>query len=197
MSSYNDNLERGLLDVYTDGSVADDLYSFFTGGIYASAYTGNTQRTTLNNGASLFVQDEYKVARHLTANLGLRWEYFGPLSEKDNQLSNLGPDGLLHMVGTGGVNSAWRAQAQQLLAARRYQLAGCGPKLVVRAGYGLYYDYIPQDVIIANYTDVAGITTNPIGPKPVLPLSFDGSAWASGSGPVFTPVSGGPYATSS
>ena len=192
VSSYNDNLERGLLDVYTDGSVADDLYSFFTGGIYASAYTGNTQRTTLNNGASLFVQDEYKVARHLTANLGLRWEYFGPLSEKDNLLSNLGPDGLLHMVGTGGVNSAWERKWTNFSprVGISWQVR---PKLVVRAAYGLYYDYIPQDVIIANYTNVAGITTNPIGPKPVLPLSFDGSAWASGSGPVFTPVSGGPY----
>ena len=36
----------------------------------------------------------------------------------------------------------------------------------VRAGYGLYYDYIPQHLMIANFTDVAGIATNPVGPCP-------------------------------
>jgi outer membrane receptor protein involved in Fe transport len=205
--SFNNNLERGLLDVeYTSSStdpcyslttlpssVPADLCEFFTGGISASAYTGNTQRTTLNNGASLFVQDDYKVTSKLTANLGLRWEYFGPLSEANNLLSNLGPDGLLHMVGSGGVSEAWNRKFTNFSprVGLSWQLA---QSTVVHAGYGLYYDYIPQDVIIANYTNVAGITTNPIGPKPVLPLSFGQTAWATpGGGAVFTPVSSGPY----
>jgi hypothetical protein len=197
VSSFNDNLERGLLDVqgntYTGDPVVDAIYSFLIGDFYSSAYAGNTQRTTLNNGASLFVQDDYKVTSKLTANLGVRWEYYGPLSEKNNLLSNLGPDGLLHMVGSGGVNEAWSRKWTNF--SPRVGLAwAAAPGTVIHAGYGLYYDYIPQDVIIANYTNVAGITTNPIGSKPVLPLTYNQTAWASGSGAVYTPVtSGGPY----
>jgi len=202
ISSFNDNLERGLLDIqgnpYTGDPVVDAIYSFFIGDFYTSAYTGNTQRTTYNNGASLFVQDDYKATSKLTLNLGVRWEYFGPLSEKDNLLSNLGSDGLLHMVGSGGVNSAWNRKLTNF--SPRFGLAWqARPGTVVHAGYGLYYDYIPQDVITTNYTNVAGITTNPIGPKPVLPLMFDQTAWATGaagpvcSGAAFCPVTSGPY----
>ena len=35
-------------------------------------------------------------------NVGLRWEYFGPLSEEHNLISNLGNDGQLAMVGSDG-----------------------------------------------------------------------------------------------
>jgi hypothetical protein len=203
VNSFNDNLERGLLYVngtssddpaYTGDAVVDTLYGYYTGNITASAYEGNTQRTTYNNGASLFLQDDYKATSKLTLNLGLRWEYFGPLSEKNNLLSNLGSDGLLHMVGNGGVKSAWDRKLTNF--SPRVGLAWqVNPGTVVHAGYGLYYDYIPQNVITTNYTSVAGITTNPLGSKAVLPLLFDADSnnWSTGSGSVFTAQTSGPY----
>jgi hypothetical protein len=161
-----------------------NFYLGFTSSVAANA--GNTQRTTYNNGLSFFAQDDFRVTPTLTFNFGLRWEYFGPLSEGHNLLSNLGRDGNLAMVGTNGVNGAYARD-----------LDNFGPRLgfawnalartVLRGGYGIYYDYVPQDLLIANFTTSAGLVTNPIGPSAVLPLNFNPVAFNNTApGPVFT-----------
>src|SRR5579864_3325535 len=105
ISNFNDNLERGIFQ-FTAGvglstdPVVDALADFYTGGSqdqgpfgpccsFVSVDAGNTQRTTYNNGFSFFAQDDYRMSSTLTVNVGLRWEYFGPMSEKNNLLSNL------------------------------------------------------------------------------------------------------------
>jgi hypothetical protein len=208
VSAFNDNLERGLIgfapsnnDTTLDQTITDVLTNFYLGNAecdecFTTANTGNTQRTTYNNGAAFFAQDDYRVRSNLTLNLGLRWEYFGPVSEKDGLLYNfgpgIGPNSLLQHVGSGGISSPYRRD-----------LNNFGPRIgvawspllhtTVRAGYGLYYDYIPQDLMIANFTDVAGIATNPIGPKPVFPMEFNQTAFTGEApGPVFT-VAPPPY----
>ena len=68
---------------------------------------------------------------------------------------------------------------------------------MLRAGYGVYYDYVPQHLFIANFTSSAGVATNPIGPKPVLPMDFDPAAFNGTSGvsnpPILTANTSGPY----
>ena len=216
ISSFNDNLERGLFSFSANTSVltlcpgspplptdpaacfdsgAVTLANFYLGNTFPSIDTGNTQRTTFNNGLAFFAQDDFRATSRLTLNLGLRWEYFGPISEQNNILANLGTDGLLHMVGTGGVNGAYDRELHNF--GPRFGFAwNPMPKTVVRGGYGIYYDYIPQDLMIANYTNDAGLVTPPMGPKPVISLAnnynanaFDGSTPGV---PVFT-VPPGPY----
>ncbi len=204
ISNFNDNLERGIFQ-FTSGigldpdPIVDALANFYTGGSQDATFccsfvdvdSGNTQRTTANNGFSFFAQDDYRLAPKFTVNLGLRWEYFGPMSEKNNLLSNLTSNGTLAMVGSSGlydrdlnnfsprIGFAWNALKDT----------------VVRAGYGLYYDYVPQHLMIANFTTSAGVATNPIGPKPVLPMDFNSAAFNGTDtvDPILTVNTTGPY----
>jgi Carboxypeptidase regulatory-like domain len=199
INNFNDNLERGLIQFFPTGEFSSDpavdtLANYYTGGgtfggSFAEADAGNTLRTTYNNGLAFFAQDEFRLRPSFTLTYGLRWEYFGPLSEKHNLLSNLGNDGLLAVVGTDGLDGVYDRQLRNF--APRIGLAW-NPlaKTVVRAGYGIYYDYIPQDLLIANFTNSAGVATNPIGRLPVVPLSFNQGAWnGSAPAPVFTSAS--------
>src|SRR5208337_475464 len=206
VDNFNDNLERGIFQFYGTGlqlpgqpydPVVDVLANFYLGAVpfSPSVDTGNTHRTTYNNGLSFFAQDDFRATSNLTLNFGLRWEYFGPLSEAHNLLSNLTADGsTLAMVGTHGVNSAYNRELHDF-----------GPRLglawnvlkntVIRAGYGMYYDYVPQDLLVASYTYSAGLVTNPVGPEPVISMSFNQAAF-NGSAPgvsIMTPNTTGPY----
>jgi hypothetical protein len=209
ISNFNDNLERGIFQ-FTAGvglssdPVVDALANFYTGGSqdtsfccsFVSVDTGNTQRTTYNNGFSFFGQDDYRVTSNFTLNAGLRWEYFGPLSEKNNLLSNLGRDGNLAVVGTDGLNGLYRRDLHDF--GPRIGFAWSARKnTVVRAGYGIYYDYVPQDLFIANFTSSAGVATNPIGPQAVLPMNFDPTAFngtnPTPNSPIMSVATSGPY----
>src|SRR5581483_1895650 len=188
------NLERGGIIFGTDNGFSNDpgadvLAAYYLGfDSFTLANAGNTQRSTSNNGLAFFVQDDFRVHPTFTLNLGLRWEYFGPISESHNLLANLGRDGNLAMVGSDGVDGAYKRD-----------LNNFGPRIgfawnahantVIRGSYGIFYDYIPQDLMIANFTNDAGLVTPPIGPKPVQPLNFDSNTFnGSVAGPVFTPV---------
>jgi Carboxypeptidase regulatory-like domain len=203
VDSFNDNLQRGAI-VFAPNNGLDpdpgtDILAAYYMGIdsFTLGNAGNTERTTFNHGFSAFVQDDFRATKNLTLNLGLRWEYFGPISESHNLLANLGRDGNLAMVGTDGVNAAYNRD-----------LNNFGPRMgfaynlhrgtVLRAGYGVYYDYIPQDLMIANFTNDAGLVTPPMGPFPVVPLNFNSAAFstapAAGTAPapVFS-VAGPPF----
>jgi hypothetical protein len=196
IENFNDNLERGIFSFGPSGldndPVVDALANFYLGNAFVLSLTGDTHRTTYNNGFSFFTQDDIRVRPNFTLNLGLRWEYFGPISEKNNLLSNLARDGTLSQVGTHGLDGAYQRD-----------LNNFGPRLgfawnvksdvVVRGAYGVYYDYVPQHLMLANFTSSAGIATNPFlpfGDKAVVALNFDQEAFTSGDGsPILTPGS--------
>ncbi len=206
VQSFNDNLERGLLDVNTcyyisstscpalsSDPIVNELANFYIGNIYGIADMGNTQRFTFNNNLGFFGQDEFRLRPNLTVTAGLRWEYIGPLGEKHNLLSNFDSSGNLVQVGSSTLPTLFKRD-----------LNNFGPRLgiswnprantVVRAAYGIYYDYTPQNNLIANYTTSAGVATNPVpalanSPYFVGGMDFNSGAWnGTASGPVFTPT---------
>jgi hypothetical protein len=209
ISNFNDNLERGIFQ-FTNGvglssdPIVDSLADFYSGGLadlsdcctFVSVDTGNTHRDTFNNGFSFFAQDDYRLASRFTLNFGLRWEYFGPLSEAHNLLSNYNPiDGTLDMLGTDGLSKSLYHRDLHDFGPRIGFAWNARPNTVLRGGYGIYYDYVPQDLLIANYTTSAGVATNPIGPQAVLPMTFNPYPFVGvdPADPIMTTATSGPY----
>ena len=207
VQSFNDNLERGLLDVNTcvsqpDGScpalsttdaIVNELANFYIGNIFASGNSGNTQRFTFNNNFGFFGQDEFRLRPNLTVTAGLRWEYIGPLGEKHNLLSNFDSSNNLVQVGSPTLPNVYKRDLNNF--APRLGISWSPRRsTVVRAGYGFYYDYTPQNNLIANFTNSAGIATNPVpslssSPFFVGALDFNSNAFnGTATGPVFTPT---------
>src|SRR5580704_12398177 len=157
VQSFNDNLERGLLDVNTcfseaDGScpalsadpIVNELANFYIGNIFAIGDIGNTQRFTFNNNLGFFAQDEIRVRPNLTITAGLRWEYISPLSEKHNLLSNFDASGNLVQVGSATLPILYHRDMNNFGPRLGISWSPRG-RTVIRMAYGIYYDYTPQN----------------------------------------------------
>jgi hypothetical protein len=140
------------------------LTSLLTGNVNPSGtnvFFGQTNRYFRLNQLGAFVQDTIRAAPNLTVNLGVRYDFDGPLTEKYGRLANfhasayqynsptdtIAATGLVvagnnPTIGTSGVNDS-------TLNGREW---GFGPRIgivwspsqlkniVIRAGYGIFYD---------------------------------------------------------
>lgn len=92
-----------------------------------------------------YLQDDWKVFRNLTVNLGLRFEYQTPFKERYNQLAYFDPNGTEPVTGLKGVLTMTSASHRypsnpNYNWAPRVGLAWTFlPATVFRAGYGIFY----------------------------------------------------------
>jgi Carboxypeptidase regulatory-like domain len=162
-----------------------------TGFDFADFLLGLPQVTTVRFGTSSnyfrswvfsgFIQDDWRAGTHLTLNLGARYEYFQPMTEKYGHLSDLAvspgfasaevltaqspgalPDSLIRPD-----KNNW---APRVGIAYRPWIAH---RLVMRAGYGIFYDdSIYQRLVgnLANQPPFAEASTLTSSPQQVLTL---------------------------
>jgi Carboxypeptidase regulatory-like domain len=138
-------------DDNTFGSLAYANIAAFQSGTPTSwtQILGPTGRHNFSLDAFGFVQDDFRVTKSLTLNLGFRFETSGGVSEGKNLLSNLDPNnhtpiGALGVGALGGVDLGGTAFHRTYNPAPRLGFAwnALGSKLVVRGGYGIAYDFI-------------------------------------------------------
>ena len=166
------------------GSCADPnvcaLADFLAGDVAKSSISvGNAERKVLVNGFNFFAQDAWQVTSRLNLNLGLRWDYFGPLHNGSKDLAVFIPGKGLVIQGNG-IDSIFppdrKAIAPRLGFA--YQ-PGSHNDLVVRGSFGMHYDQINMNPFLdfrpPNNAD--GLEDNPAGPKPVSVYTANGYTW--------------------
>jgi outer membrane receptor protein involved in Fe transport len=146
---------------FTQGPNPTAAAAASTGFAFASFMLGTPASGATTIAASLatqvkyygsFVQDDWKVANNFTLNLGLRYEYESPRTERYNQLTNFDFNATPPLTGTGlnlkgalsfvGVNGNSREHwnpDRNNFAPRIGFAWNVLPKTVVRGGGGIFY----------------------------------------------------------
>lgn len=96
---------------------------------------------------SVFLQDDWRVKKWLTLNLGLRYDVFTPMEEERNRMANFDPNsGSIILAGVNGVSRGGGLNTNYGDVAPRFGFAATvAPGTVLRGGYGI--SYVPM-----NYT---------------------------------------------
>ena len=137
-----------------DGSRTGLGMSDFYFGLVSQFFQDNGRRFYLRESRpSLYAQDDWKVTKELTLNLGLRWDPWLPPVDRNGTLvgfqpgfqSKIAPNAPLGLqfVGDKGVPASIFRQNWKILAPRvgfAYNIAGKG-STVLRGGYGLFYGF--------------------------------------------------------
>ncbi len=136
--------------------------------------TGHANFRTHYYGA--FIQDDWKVKPNLTVNLGLRYEFYSPLSNLQNTMTNLFPGS---DYDTGLLDASVQTVSQYYKPDRNNFAPRIGfawspsrydNKIVLRGGFGISYDRIPETLLLnsranppyqANFGFCCGGATNP------------------------------------
>jgi hypothetical protein len=121
---------------------------------------------------AFFLQDNYKLRPNLTVTMGLRWEYFGPISEKNGHLATLdlgtGADLLTGMSARVGGN-LYDAQkgnfGPQLGFAWSPKVNLMGHdftnKLVIRGGFGIAYNGLDEAISLNGRNNPPFLSSTP------------------------------------
>lgn len=152
----DDNLNGASRPLYTFAGLfnfANDAPLFYQ--INADPLTGgvaNAQRHFQSGGYGLFFQDDWKVRPNFTLNLGLRYEYFEVLKERDDLVSNFifGPGGGLEGSRVEPTSELYEPDRNNFAprvgfaySPKHFDLQD---KLVLRGGFGISYNRIPEVV---------------------------------------------------
>jgi hypothetical protein len=156
------------------GSCADPnvcaLADFLAGDVSSSAINvGNAERKIVVNALDFYGSDSWQVTRRLNLNLGLRWDYFGPLHDGSKDLAIFIPGQGIKIQGNG-LDGIFHKNLKDFSPRLGFAYQPTSREdLVVRGAFGIYFDQINvnpfMDIRPPNNAD--GVQDNPAGPSPV------------------------------
>jgi hypothetical protein len=121
------------------------LASAMLGAPDSGQFTIGPSLALLQPSYNYYLQDDWKVFRNLTVNLGLRFEYQTPFKERYNQLAYFDPAGTEPVTGHKGVLTMTSASHRYPSNPNRNWAPRVGlawtflPRTVFRAGYGVFF----------------------------------------------------------
>ncbi len=155
----NDNLLGGVRPFYSFSglwNLANNAPVFEQ--LFANANTGGpatSARYFRDTDDALFAQDDWHVNASLTLNLGVRWEYFSPITEQRGQLDNIflsatGPNQLVNAQ-VRHVNQLWNSNWKNFMPKLGFAYApvAAHQRFVVRGGFAITYNR-QNDNVFAN-----------------------------------------------
>lgn len=157
----------------------------------------NFSRSNRYRDAALYAQDTWKVNPHLTLNLGLRWEYYGPQVNKDPQLdSNFYPGpganiqlqmqtGQVMIAPQSPVGGLWARRWRNFAPRLGFALDVFGDqKTSLRGGWGMSYERNFNNVtfnVLQNPPGQAVLLLTAGTDVPSIPLTTDNAGPLAGS----------------
>ena len=149
---------------------------------------GDPRRQLTEWDYSTFFEDSWHVRPNVTLNLGLRYEYFTPLSDTHNKIGNWDPQVGLEQVGVN-VNSPYNPYHKDFSPRLgvAWDIGGKG-KTVLRAGGGIYY----VDLVVSAMVDNITLPGKPSGIT-AIPTAY--STGATGTAPPLNPLASGGIGT--
>lgn len=189
--TFGDIYTRGPLDNSPGAPGSSQNFASFLFGIpTAGGIDKNDSRAESSPFHSLFAQDDWRVTKTLTLNLGFRWEYEGPVVERYNRTSgdfdfttpnpiqaqaqanyarapiaeitaaNFLTTGGLTFLGRNGVPRQFRPAFYKAFMPRIGFAWNFTPKAVMRGGFGIFYGLLGADFSDVSSPDSASAPTS-------------------------------------
>jgi hypothetical protein len=177
--SFNGSMTSYLVNGVAQSGTGYDLADFLLGSPATSSIRyGNPDKYFRSSGYDVFVNDDWRISSRFSLNFGIRWDYATPVTELYNRMVNLAiapgytaavavpagsaqlPSSLIHPDRNNlspRVGFAWRPLQKG--------------SLVVRGGYGAYYNTSVYNIIAGNMAQqppfaqslsVSGSAANPL-----------------------------------
>ncbi len=161
---YRDGSVNYLRATYGRGRIDfSDLENFFDGDVrrWRLLY-GNAARDVSQRSFGFFAQDDFRVTRRLTFNMGLRYDVTDPIKDSHNLLANYEPNSATGLVQVGyGISAPYKTNYNNVSprVGFAWDMFGTG-KTIVRSAFGIIYE---QPSIRTFMFNGGGLNLNPSG----------------------------------